>query len=151
MNSHVNVRDKRIDLIYRNALKSNTSSLEAKLALDDNNTAGLIYNLSGYEKPDHKAVTLKYTYCQGDLEVSPMYNLGTETLSISGIYTVDAENKLEAQYDMNSNMGTLLWTNSSGTGGGGDLKITARANLADANSAKQMPTLLIEKTWSVDA
>lgn len=51
---------------------------------------------------------------------------------------------------MNDNMGSLQWVNSSGAGGGGDLRITARANLADANSAKQMPTMLVEKTWSMD-
>lgn len=150
LNSHVNVRDKRVNLIYRNAIKANASSLEATFALDDNNTAGLVYDLSGFDKPNHKAVTLKYTYRQGDLEVTPMYNMGTETASLTGTYTIDAENKLEVGYDMNSNMGSLCWTNSSGTGGGGDIRVTARANLADSNAAKQMPTMLIEKTWSVD-
>ena len=105
---------------------------------------------SNFDKPNHKSCTLKWTYRSGDIQVTPAYNLGTESLSVEGKYTVDAENNLRATYCMNSNMGSLEWVNSSGAGGGGDLRVTARANLADADSAKQMPTLLIEKNFDLD-
>ena len=127
------------------------SSLEANLDVDDNNTAAIVYDLTSFERPDHKACLLKWTYRSGDYEVTPMYNLGTESLGVIGSYTIDSENRLRASYDLNSNMGSIQWTNASGAGiGGGDLRITASANLADADSAKQMPTLLVEKTWSMD-
>ena len=150
LNTHVTVNDKRIDLVYRNALKSNASSLEAKIGIDDNNTASLTYDLSNFEKPNHRSCAVEWTYTSGDFEISPAYDLGTESLSVSGTYQVDDDNKLKATYDMNSNLGSLEWTNSSGAGGGGDLKVTAKANLADSTSAKQMPTMLIEKTWTID-
>jgi len=151
LNSHVSVKDRRVDLIYRNALKDNASSLEAKVGVDDNNTAGLVYDLSNFDKPNHKACTLKWTYRSGDMELTPAYNLGTESLSVDASYNIDDENRLKVGYCMNTNMGSLEWVNSAGTGGGGDLRITARANLADSNTAKQMPTMLIEKTWSMDS
>lgn len=150
LNSSVQVNDKNVGLIYRRSIKANTSSLEASVDVDDSNTAALVYDLTNFDKPNHKSCTLKWTYRSGDIQVTPAYNLGTESLSVEGRYTVDSENNLKATYDMNSNMGTLEWVNSSGAGGGGDLRITARANLADADSAKQMPTLLVEKTWDMD-
>jgi len=85
------------------------------------------------------------------MELTPAYNLGTESLSVDASYNIDDENRLKVGYCMNTNMGSLEWVNSAGTGGGGDLRITARANLADSNTAKQMPTMLIEKTWSMDS
>ena len=69
---------------------------------------------------------------------------------MAAAYRVDDENKLKVAYDMASNMGSLEWTNNAGTGGGGELRVTARANLADADAAKQVPTLVIEKNWNVD-
>jgi hypothetical protein len=120
------------------------------VAVDDSNTATVVYDLSNFDKPTHKACTLKWTHRNGDLSVTPAFNLGSESLSLDASYAVDAENSVRARYDMNSNMGELRWTNSSGAGGGGDLCVTARANLADSASAKQMPTMLVEKTWSVE-
>ena len=105
---------------------------------------------SNFDRPNHKSATLKWTHRQGDLEITPSFNLGTESAAVDATYTVDAENSLRAKYCMNSNVGELAWTNSSGAGGGGDVKITARANLADTNSAKQVPTLLVEKSWAID-
>lgn len=84
------------------------------------------------------------------MEVSPAYNLGTESLSVTGTYNVDADNRLKVGYCMNSNVGSLEWTNSSGAGGGGDLRITARSDLSSADSAKSMPTVMVEKCWSID-
>jgi len=136
--------------VYRNALKNNASSLEAKVSVDDNNSASLTYDLSNYDRPNHRACAVKWTYTSGDFEVSPAYNLGTESLSLAGTYQLDDDNKLKVAYDLNSNLGSLEWTNSSGAGGGGDLKVTAKANLADSETAKQMPTMLIEKTWTID-
>ncbi len=150
MNSHVEIKDKRVGLIYRRDVKANTSSMETAVDVDDNNTAGLVYDLSNFDKPNHKSCTLKWTYRSGDYEVTPSYNLGTESLAVRGKYTIDAENALSVKYCMNSNNAEATWTNSSGAGGGGDLRVTARANLADADSAKQMPTLLLEKTWGMD-
>lgn len=151
LNTHVQARDKRVDLVYRNAVKAGASSLEAKVSVDDNNTAGVVYDLSNFDKPNHRNMTLKWTHVRDDLEITPSYNLGTESLGLAAAYRVDDENRLKATYCMNSNVGTLEWTNSAGTGGGGDLRITASANLADADSAKQVPTLKIEKTWNIDA
>eukprot|EP00889_Picochlorum_renovo_P001513 jgi/Picre1/28543/NNA_003945.t1 len=128
LNTHVNLNEKRVDLVYRNALKANASSLEAIIAVDDNNTASLTYDLSNFDKPNHRSCAVKWTYTSGDFEIAPAYNLGTGACP----------------------HGTLEWTNTSGSGGGGDLKVTAKANLADSDSAKQMPTMLIEKTWTID-
>jgi hypothetical protein len=150
LNTHVTLNDKRVDLVYRNALKANASSLEAIVSVDDNNSASLTYDLSNYDRPNHRACAVKWTYTSGDLEISPAYNLGSESLSLSGTYQVDDDNKLKLTYDMNTSNGTLEWTNTSGSGGGGDLKVTAKANLADSNTAKQMPTMVIEKTWTID-
>jgi len=150
LNTHVTLNDKRVDLVYRNALKANASSLEAIVSVDDNNSASLTYDLSNYDRPNHRACAVKWTYTSGDLEISPAYNLGSESLSVSGTYQVDDDNKLKLTYDMNTSNGTLEWTNTSGSGGGGDLKVTAKANLADSNTAKQMPTMVIEKTWTID-
>eukprot|EP00890_Picochlorum_soloecismus_P004763 jgi/Picsp_1/5288/NSC_02650-R1_oep24_pea ame: full=outer envelope pore protein chloroplastic ame: full=chloroplastic outer envelope pore protein of 24 kda len=150
LNTHVDINEKRVDLVYRNALKQNASSIEAKVGVDDNNTASLTYDLSNFDRPNHRSCSVKWTYTSGDFEVSPAYNLGTESLSLSGVYQVDDDNKLKVSYDMNTNLGSLEWTNSAGAGGGGDLKVTAKANLSDSDSAKQMPTMLIEKTWSID-
>lgn len=150
LNTHVTLNEKRIDLVYRNALKANSSSLEAKVSVDDNNSASLTYDLSNFDKPNHRSCAVKWTYTSGDLELSPAYNLGTESLSISGKYQVDDDNSLKLDYDMNSSNATLEWTNTSGSGGGGDLRVTAKTNLADSNSAKQMPTMVIEKTWTID-
>ena len=150
LNTHVNLNEKRVDLVYRNALKANASSLEAIISVDDNNTASLTYDLSNFDKPNHRSCAVKWTYSSGDFEIAPAYNLGTESLSVSGTYQVDDDNKLKVGYDMNTSHGTLEWTNTSGSGGGGDLKVTAKANLADSDSAKQMPTMLIEKTWTID-
>lgn len=121
------------------------------LEIDPNRTNTLFTHVcSNFDKPNHRNMSLKWTHRRDDLELTPCYNLGTESLSVEAAYRVDDENKLKVNYCMNSNMGTLEWTNSSGTGGGGDLRITARANLADADAAKQVPTLMIEKTWNMD-
>ena len=146
--SHVNVRDKRIDLTLRSDLKANTRSIEAGIDVDDNNRAGVIYDLTNYDAPNYKSATVKWTYRSGDMEITPSYNLGSESLALAGSYVVDSENRLKATYDVNSQAASLQWVNSSGAGGGGDLRVTARANL---NDAKQVPSMLIEKTWSVDA
>jgi hypothetical protein len=83
-----------------------------------------------------------------DLELTPSYNLGSESLSVKACYTLDAENKLEATYDVGSNDASLQWRNNSGLGGDGELRVTARANMSDA--VKQVPSLLVEKTFGVD-
>jgi len=150
LNTHVTLNDRRIDLVYRNALKAGSSSLEAKIGVDDNNSASLTYDLSNFNAPSHRDCAVKWTYSSGDLEVSPAYNLGSESLSISGTYQVDGDNKLKVNYDLNSSDASVEWTNTSGSGGGGDLVVTATTNLADTNSAKQMPTIRLEKTWTID-
>jgi hypothetical protein len=150
LNTHVTLNEKRVDLVYRNAITAGSSSIEAKVAVDDNNRASLTYDLSNYSGPNHRDCSVKWTYSSGDFEISPSYNLGNESLSLSGTYQVDDDNSLKVDYDLNTSNASLEWTNSSGAGGGGDLKVTAKSNLADSNSAKQMPTLLIEKTWTID-
>jgi len=135
---------------FSDPLPGADASIEASLAVDDNNTAGLAYDLTAFSKPDHRSATLMWTHRAGDIEVTPSYNLGTESAALRASYRVDAENALRVGYCMNTNAGILSWTNTSGAGGGGALRVSARANLADADSAKQMPTLLIEKTWAVD-
>jgi hypothetical protein len=150
LNTHLTLQDKRIDLVYRNAVKAGSSSLEAKVAVDDNNSATLTYDLSNFNQPSHRDCSVKWTYKSGDLELSPSYNLGSESLSVSGSYQVDVDNRLKLNYDLNSSDASLEWTNTSGSGGGGDLVVTASTNLADSNSAKQMPTIKLEKTWTID-
>lgn len=120
------------------------------MSIDDNNTAAVIYDLADYSGPNYKAATLKWTHRNGDIEFTPAYNLGSEALSIEAAYTVDEENRLKLNYNVATNNASLQWTNSSGAGGGGDLRITAQANLADGDTAKQVPRLLLEKTWDLD-
>lgn len=110
----------------------------------------MVYDLADYAGPNYKAVTLKWTHRNGDLELTPAYNLGSEALSVEAAYSIDEENRLKATYDLSTNDASLQWTNSSGAGGGGDLRVTARANLADGNATKQVPQLLLEKTWDLD-
>lgn len=145
--SHVNVRDRRVDLVFRSDLKANSKSLEAGLDIDDNNRCGVIYDLTNYDGPNYKSATVKWTYRNGDVEVTPSYNLGTESLALTTAYVLDAENRCKATYDVNSQAASLQWINSSGAGGGGDLRVTARTNLSDA---KQMPSMLIEKNWTIE-
>jgi len=51
---------------------------------------------------------------------------------------------------MNTNNGSLTWTNSGALGGGGNLRVTATAAM-DGGAVKQVPTLRIEKDWDIDA
>jgi hypothetical protein len=150
LNTHVTLQDKRVDLVYRNAIKAGSSSLEAKVSVDDNNSASLTYDLSNFNAPSHRDCSVKWTYTSGDLELSPAYNLGSESLSVGAKYSVDADNSLKINYDLNSSDASLEWTNTAAAGGGGDLVVTATTNLADSNAAKQMPTIKLEKTWTID-
>jgi len=91
---------------------------------------------------------MKWTYRNGDVELTPSYNLGSESLALTGAYVFDEENRAKATYDVSSQAASLQWVNSSGAGGGGDLRVTATTNLSDA---KQVPSMLIEKTWSIES
>ena len=151
LNTHVTLNDKRVDLVYRNAIKAGSSSLEAKVGVDDNNSAKLTYDLSNFSAPSHRDCSVSWTYSSGDLELTPSYNLGSEALSVAATYQVDGDNSVKLNYDLNSSDASLEWTNSSGSGGGGDLVVTATTNLADSNAAKQMPPIKLEKTWTIDS
>jgi hypothetical protein len=151
LNTHVTLNDKRVDLVYRNAIKAGSSSLEAKVSVDDNNSAKITYDLSNFSQPSHRDCSVSWTYSSGDLELTPSYNLGSEALSVGATYQVDGDNSVKLNYDLNSSDASLEWTNTSGSGGGGDLVVTATTNLADSNAAKQMPTIKLEKTWTIDS
>lgn len=100
--------------------------------------------------PDHRNLTLGWVHRHDDLTVEPSYNLGTESLSAAVTYRVDDENSLKAHFDMNTNNGSLTWTNSGALGGGGNLRVTATAAM-DGGAVKQVPSLRIEKDWDIDA
>ena len=123
--------------------------INCSVAVDDNNTAKVIYRANPGNRLDHRNAIVGWTYRKDDLELEPRYNLGTESLSAGVTYRVDDDNKLRAVYDMGSNEASLTWTNSGALGGGGDTKVTARTKL-DKGNANQMPTLLISKDWDLD-
>ncbi len=61
---------------------------------------------------------------------------------------MDDENRLRCVYENHNRNAHLEWINSSGTGGGGDLKVCATMNLDDGMN--KMPTLRVEKVWDLD-
>lgn len=146
--SGLSVSDKDVKIKYTHAVKGG-ASLEASVAVDDDNSATLTYDLSDYNGPDHRKLVVKWSHTQKDFVIEPSFNFATESLSAAVTYRVDDENKLKANYDAKTNVGTLEWTNTGGLVGDGDLKITARSAL-DADSVKKVPTLMMEKTWSLD-
>lgn len=150
LKSAVNVRDKTINVKYVHAVKKNAAHLETTMQVDDNNIAKLNYDLSNFDKFDHKAIVFKWSYRRDDITVEPSFNMANESLACTAWYTVDDDNKLKAHYDLHTQHGWVQWVNNGALGGGGELKVTARANLENKDSAKQMPTILVEKTWTID-
>lgn len=126
------------------------ANVEATVGVDDNNDARVTYNLTNFSGPDHRNVTLGWIHRHDDLTIEPSYNLGTESLAAAVTYRVDDENSLKAHFDLNTNNGKLVWTNTGALGGGGALRVTATAALEGGN-VKQVPSLLLEKDWDFDA
>lgn len=147
--SGLTIRDKQVGLKYTHEVRGKGTALEATVAVDDDNKAVLTYDLSNYEGPDYRHLILKWVHTQKDFVIEPQFNLATESLSAAVTYKVDDDNKLKAIYDTKSNVGKLEWTNTGSLGGDGTLRITARSAL-DADSVKKMPTLMVEKTWSLE-
>lgn len=146
----VQVRDKDVKVkITDLAREERATYVNCSVAVDDNNSAKVIYRCNPGSKLDHKNAIVGWVYRKDDIELEPRFNLGTESLSAGVTWKVDDENKLRAIFDMGSNEGTLTWTNTGSLGGGGDLKLTARMKL-DKDSMQQMPTLMIQKDFDFD-
>lgn len=142
------VNDNDVRLKIRHSLKPKpTTMMEASMDVGDDHRATVCYDLSNYDKPDIKRCALKWRWSRDDLSLEPGYDFGTESVFAEMRYKLDDENRLRARYDMHSNDAMLEWLNSSGMGGGGDLRVRANMNLDDMG---KMPTLRAEKSWDVD-
>jgi len=149
-NHTLSVRDKAVNVKITDIARGERATyINASVAVDDNNSAKIIYKCNPGNKLDHKNAILGWTYTKDDIELEPRFNLGTESLSAGVTWKVDGENKLRAVVDMGTNEGALTWTNSGSLGGGGETKLTARMKL-DKDSMQQMPTLLLTKNWDLD-
>lgn len=151
MHGGLSIKDRKVNVKATSMFNSegNQTYLNCTTDLDDDNTLRLILQAKGGQRPSHKDMILGYVHRQKDFEIEPRYNFSTESVSCGVTYKMDDENKLRAIFDVNSNEGSLQWTNSGGLGGDGDLRVTARATL-DKDGMKQMPAVMIEKTWDCD-
>lgn len=143
------IKDRDLRLKFKHNVKGkHNTTMEASMDVNDDNRVTVAYDLTGYDKPDVKRTALRWRYTHDDLTVEPGYNFGTESLFAEVKYRLDDENRVRGHMCMHTNMATLEWINSSGMGGGGDMKVSARMCMDDG--VKKMPTLRAEKLWTVD-
>jgi hypothetical protein len=144
------VKGRRWHLKMRQSLKPKPSTvLEASTAMNDDNRMTVVYDMSSYDKPDLKNLAVKWCYMQDNLAVEPGYDFGTESLFAEVRYRLDDDNRLKARFDAATNNARLEWANMSGMGGGGEARVVAEMTM-DKVGVKKMPSLRVEKMWTVD-
>lgn len=143
------INDKAVSMRYRHSMADKgRTDLEMGADVNDDNRVTVRYDLAGHDKPDLKRCSVKWRYTKDDLSVEPGYDFGTESVFGQLKYRLDDENRVCARMNMHTNMASLRWTNTSGMGGGGDMRITASMNMDDGLG--KIPTVVAEKYWDVD-
>lgn len=144
------INDRKWNMRLSHGVKpKSTTMLEASTAVNDENTMTLMYDLTGYERPDLKHASVKWCWHTDDLHVEPGYCFNTESMFAEVRYRLDDDNHLKARFNTHDNHAMLEWRNCAGMGGGGDMMVSATMNL-DADGMKRMPCLRAEKMWSMD-
>lgn len=148
-NTGCRIHDRDVSMRFTHSQKGKgMTMLEMGTDVGDDNRVTLAYDLTGYDKPDLKRCAVKWRYTHDDLTVEPGYSFGTEALFLDAKYKLDDENKVRAHMDMHNNMALLEWTNSSGVGGSGDMRVSARMCMDDGFN--KIPSIRAEKMWTVD-
>ena len=147
--SSARVADKDVALKYRHEVKGKSNSLEAKVDLDDKNTATVGWNLHGFDAPNYRQLSVRWLYTHDDKwSVEPSYDFGTEAFAAKVNHNLDDDNRLSATYNAHANTGSLEWTNNS-IGGPGALKVSATSSLSD-EGLKSMPTISASKVFDLE-
>lgn len=116
--------------------------------VDENNIAKLEFNTKGWDNPSHRNLIARWSYRQGDFTVEPAFDLGLETAALTARYNVDLENQVCFHVDSGTNVGELAWRHRGGWTGDGDVRVVAKTSLDRTSWTR--PSLLVEKTWTVD-
>jgi hypothetical protein len=149
METSCSVQDKNTRLRLKHHTKPKpVTSLEAAVDVNDSNKAIVVMDLSNWDGADLKRCTMKWRYTKDDLSIEPGYNFGSESVFVDARYRMDDENRLRAVYEHGNKNAMLEWTNTSGMGGGGAMKMSASMCMDDG--MKKMPTLRVQKDWDLD-
>lgn len=147
LHSSARFANKDMRLKYKHGVRKNAASMEASVDVDDKNSATVRWNLQNYERPDVKALNLRWNYKHNDTwTVEPEYDVGAEALRVAVWHKVDKDNKLKMHFDAQNLNGGAEWVRKMSDG---DLKVAMKSNMNKKTFMDNM-CLTCEKSWNVD-